>query len=69
MASAPISVSEPGVGTRQCGSRAHGAAEAIEGRLRPVTVRFIGKAAMARNKLASGRAKDLADVELLQGDE
>jgi hypothetical protein len=32
-------------------------------------VRFIGKAAMARNKLASGRPKDLVDAELLQSDE
>jgi hypothetical protein len=29
-------------------------------------VRFIGKAAMAKNKLASGRPKDLIDAELLQ---
>jgi hypothetical protein len=42
------------------------AAYAIEGNLGPVKVRFIGKAAMARNKLASGRAKDLVDAELLQ---
>jgi hypothetical protein len=39
---------------------------AIEGNLGPVRVRFIGKAAMARNKLASGRPKDLADAELLR---
>lgn len=44
------------------------AAEAIEGHLGPVKVRFIGRAAMARNKLASGRAKDLADAELLQSE-
>jgi hypothetical protein len=42
------------------------AEEAIEGNLGPVRVRFIGKAAMARNKLASGRPKDLADAELLR---
>ena len=45
------------------------AAEAIEGNLGPVRVRFIGKAAMARNKRASGRPKDLVDAELLQSDE
>jgi hypothetical protein len=45
------------------------AANAIEGNLGPVKVRFIGKAAMARNKLASGRPKDLVDAELLQSDE
>jgi hypothetical protein len=45
------------------------AAEAIEGNLGSVRVRFIGKAAMARNKLASGRPKDLVDAELLQSDE
>jgi hypothetical protein len=45
------------------------AADAIEGHLGPVKVRFIGKTAMTRNKLASGRAKDLIDAELLQSDE
>jgi hypothetical protein len=45
------------------------AADAIEGNLGPVKVRFIGKAAMARNKLASGRPKDLVDAELLQSHE
>jgi hypothetical protein len=40
--------------------------DAIEGNLGPVRVRFIGKAAMAKNKLASGRPKDLIDAELLQ---
>jgi hypothetical protein len=45
------------------------AAHAIEGKLGPVKIRFIGKAAMARNKLASGRQKDLVDAELLQSDE
>jgi hypothetical protein len=45
------------------------AENAIEGNLGPVKVRFIGKAAMARNKLASGRPKDLVDAELLQSDE
>lgn len=45
------------------------AENAIEGNLGPVRVRFIGKAAMKRNKLASGRPKDLVDAELLQSDE
>lgn len=40
-----------------------------EGNLGPVRVRFIGKAAMARNKLAAGRPKDLVDAELLQSDD
>jgi hypothetical protein len=40
-----------------------------ERNLGPVKVRFIGKAAMARNKLAAGRPKDLVDAELLQSDE
>jgi hypothetical protein len=44
-------------------------ARSIEGNLGPVRVRFIGKAAMVRNKLASGRPKDLADAELLQSEE
>jgi hypothetical protein len=44
-------------------------AEAIEGRLGPVKVRFIGKAAMARNKLASGRSIDLVDAQLLESDD
>jgi hypothetical protein len=45
------------------------AENAIEGNLGPVKVRFIGKEAMARNKLASGPPKDLVDAELLQSDE
>ena len=40
--------------------------KAIEGKLGPVTVRFIGRAAMRRNKLAAGRPKDLLDAELLE---
>jgi hypothetical protein len=40
-------------------------ADAIEGNLGPVRVRFIGRAAMARNKIASARPKDLVDAELL----
>lgn len=43
--------------------------DAVEGHLGPVKVRFIGRSAMARNKLASGRPKDLVDAELLQSDE
>jgi len=43
--------------------------DAIEGKLGNVTVRFIGKAAQARNKRAAGRPKDLADAELLEGDD
>jgi hypothetical protein len=31
------------------------------------TVHFIGRDALLRNKRASGRAKDLADVERLEG--
>lgn len=42
---------------------------ALEGQLGPVRVRFIGRAAMARNKHASGRPKDLVDAELLESDE
>jgi hypothetical protein len=45
------------------------AENAIQGNLGPVKVRFIGKAAMARNKLAAGRPKDLVDAGLLQSDE
>jgi len=45
------------------------AAHAIERNLGPVRVRFIGRAATARNKLASGRPKDLVDAELLQSDD
>lgn len=40
-------------------------ADAIEGNLGPARVRFIGRAAMKRNKLASGRPKDLLDAALL----
>jgi len=38
---------------------------AIDGKLGAVPVRFIGRAAMRRNKLAAGRPKDLLDAELL----
>jgi hypothetical protein len=40
-------------------------AEAIEGNLGPVTVRFIGRTAMKRNKRAAGRPKDILDADLL----
>jgi hypothetical protein len=40
-------------------------ADAIEGKLGPVSVRFIGRAAMKRNKLATGRPKDILDAALL----
>ena len=46
-------------------SFAEATADAIEGKLGPVSVRFIGRAAMKRNKLASGRPKDLLDAALL----
>jgi hypothetical protein len=42
---------------------------AIDGQLGPVKIRFIGKAAMARNKVAAGRPKDLADAQLLLSDD
>ncbi|MEI9937413.1 MAG: hypothetical protein WDO69_09330 [Pseudomonadota bacterium] len=45
---------------------AEAAERAIEGKLGPVTVRFIGRAAMRRNKLAAARPKDLLDAELLE---
>jgi hypothetical protein len=50
-------------------SFAEAAADALSGQLGPVGVRFIGKAAMARNKRASGRPKDLVDAELLEADD
>jgi len=43
--------------------------KAIEGKLGPVTVRFIGRAAMRRNKLAAARPKDILDAELLEDPE
>ncbi|HEY4103397.1 MAG TPA: hypothetical protein VGM44_05880 [Polyangiaceae bacterium] len=46
-------------------SFAEAAEEAIEGKLGPVTVRFIGRSAMRRNKLAAARPKDILDAELL----
>ena len=41
-------------------------AESVGGRIGTVPVRFIGKDALARNKRAPGRLKDLADAELLE---
>jgi hypothetical protein len=46
-------------------SFAEAAEAAIEGKLGPVSVRFIGRAAMRRNKLAAARPKELLDTELL----
>ena len=40
--------------------------DSVEGTLGDVTVRCIGLEAMLANKLAAGRAKDLADAEVLQ---
>jgi hypothetical protein len=46
--------------------------EALEGsllaKIGPVTARIIGKQAMARNKRAAGRPKDLVDADLLERD-
>ena len=44
------------------------AADAVDGNLGGVPVKFIGREAMVRNKRASGRLKDLADAELLEQD-
>lgn len=41
------------------------ASEAVRGHVGPCAVRFIGKAALIKNKRATGRTKDLADVEQL----
>jgi hypothetical protein len=38
---------------------------AIHGHVGPCAVRFIGKAALIKNKSSTGRTKDLADVEQL----
>jgi hypothetical protein len=40
-------------------------ADALPGRVGPREVLFIGKAALIKNKRATGRAKDVADVEQL----
>jgi hypothetical protein len=42
------------------------AAEALPGRIGPCEVLFIGRAALIKNKSATGRAKDIADVEQLR---
>ena len=42
-------------------------ADAKEGQLGTARVRFIGREAMRRNKLAAGRPKDLVDAALLAG--
>jgi hypothetical protein len=39
----------------------------LESRLFGVPVAFLGRDAFIRNKLASGRTKDLADIEALEG--
>lgn len=39
--------------------------DAVEGAFRDVPVRFLGRGALITNKKASGRPKDLADVDLL----
>jgi hypothetical protein len=38
----------------------------LEGSLGPVRLSYIGREALIRNKEAAGRAKDLADLELLR---
>ena len=40
--------------------------EVLEGELGAIAVRFIGRDAFVRNKRASGRLKDLADIEALE---
>jgi hypothetical protein len=40
-------------------------AQAVSGHIGPCAVRFIGKAALIKNKSSTGRTKDLADVEHL----
>jgi len=40
--------------------------EGIEGKLGPVTVRFVSRVAKRRNKLAVARPKDLLEAELLE---
>jgi len=45
------------------------AADAVEGAYGDVPVRFIGRNALIANKKASGRPKDLADVDSLTSDD
>jgi hypothetical protein len=40
--------------------------ERLPGSLGPIQLNYIGRHALLRNKRAAGRAKDLADVELLK---
>ncbi len=40
--------------------------DVLEGTLGAIAVRFIGRGAFVRNKRASGRLKDLADIEALE---
>ena len=44
-------------------------ADAVDGMYGHVPVRFIGRTALIANKMASGRPKDLADVDLLTSDD
>lgn len=43
--------------------------DAVEGAYGEVPVRFLGRDSLIKNKKASGRPKDLADVDLLTSDE
>ena len=45
------------------------AADAVDGAYGEVPVRFLGRDALIKNKRASGRPKDLADVDLLTSDD
>jgi hypothetical protein len=44
-------------------------ADAVDGMYGDVPVRFLGRTALITNKKASGRPKDLADVDLLTSDD
>ena len=44
-------------------------ASAVEGAYGDIPVRFLGRTALINNKKASGRPKDLADVDLLTSDD
>lgn len=44
-------------------------ADAVTGAYGEVPVRFLGRTALIINKMASGRPKDLADVDLLRSDD
>lgn len=43
--------------------------DAVDGAYGDVPVRFLGRRALITNKKASGRPKDLADVDLLTSDD